>query len=502
MFNIIKSGIRVLAQNTKFTLQIVGPLIFTGEIHLGSKTSTILIVDDDRQIRRVLAETLKSWHYNPLEAGTISEAAEILQAEEPQAILLDIRLPDGSGLDFLEEIKKNQPDAIVIMITGNVDVKTMLVALRGGAHDFIGKPVRLEELRVTLKNALETRKLRREVRQNQIEKQSKFNFSQIIGESENIGKAKDLAEKVAASDVNAVLLQGETGTGKELFARAIHYASPRADAPYLAINCAALPGTLIESELFGYEKGAFTDAKARKEGLFEQASGGTIFLDEIGEVELGLQAKLLRVLEENTFRRVGGLKDILLDARIIAATNRKLKQKSKRGEFRLDLYYRLSVIEIEIPPLRERENDVLLLTAYYIEKANQKRRGAELKGLTKETEKIFKSWKWAGNVRELRNVIERAAIFEDGDFVTKNYLPSDMVDEPPLSASKSETFFALPAEGISLEEVEFDFVRQALEKTGGNISRAAQLLNVSRDQIRYRMKKIEEIKTMAKNSYG
>ena len=467
-----------------------------------SMQSKILIVDDERFIRQTLAGALRSWGYDSVEAASVAEAKEVFAEEEPGVVLLDIDLPDGSGIDVLNHIKEQSPETIAVMITGNVGVDNTIAALRGGAHDFIGKPVHLEELRVTLRNALETRSLRREVKQARQENARKFSFEQIIGESAPMRKAIELAQRVAASDVASILLQGDSGTGKDLFARAIHNASERANNLYLAINCAALPANLIESELFGYEKGAFTDAKARKEGLFEQASGGTIFLDEIGEVELGLQAKLLRVLEENTFRRVGGLKDILLDARIIAATNRKLKQKSKRGEFRLDLYYRLSVIEIEIPPLRERENDVLLLTAYYIEKANQKRRGAELKGLTKETEKIFKSWKWAGNVRELRNVIERAAIFEDGDFVTKNYLPSDMVDEPPLSASKSETFFALPAEGISLEEVEFDFVRQALEKTGGNISRAAQLLNVSRDQIRYRMKKIEEIKTMAKNSYG
>ena len=255
-----------------------------GEIHLNEKFPAILIVDDDPQIRRIMSATLKSWSYHPLEAGTLAEAAAVLQTENPPVILLDIQLPDGSGLDYLTEIKNEHPDAIVVVITGNADVKSTIAAMRGGAYDFIEKPVRLEELHVTLRNALETRTLRREVRQTRQERQREFSFAQIIGESDAIRTAKELAEKVAQSSVGAVLLQGETGTGKDLFARAIHHASERRNAPYLAINCAALPANLIESELFGYEKGAFTDAKQRKEGLFEQAHGGTIFLDEIGEL--------------------------------------------------------------------------------------------------------------------------------------------------------------------------------------------------------------------------
>ena len=458
--------------------------------YLSKKVPAILIVDDDQQIRRILSVTLKSWNYEPLEAGTIAEAENLLQTENPPVILLDIQLPDGSGLDYLAEIKKHHPDAVVVMITGNVDVKSTIAAMRGGAHDFIEKPLRLEELRVTLRNALETRDLRREVRHSRLERQQKFSFAQIIGESESLRRAKELAEKVAASTINAVLLQGETGTGKDLFARAIHYASERSDASYLAINCAALPANLIESELFGYEKGAFTDAKQRKEGLFEQAFGGTIFLDEIGELELSLQAKLLRVLEENTFRRVGGLKDIQLDARIIAASNKNLKVESERGAFRLDLYFRLSVIRIDIPPLRERGDDSLLLARYFIGKTNQNRRGQPIRGLTKETERIFRSYNWSGNVRELRNVIERASILEEGELITTKYLPSDMLGEDKYAAVNGKWLFRLPNEGISLEDAENDFVRQAMEKTDGNITRAARLLNISRDQMRYRLKKV------------
>src|ERR1041385_1120486 len=294
----------------------------------------ILIVDDDRFVRMALNEALRAWEYEVIEADSVKSAKTAFADEEPAIALLDIDLPDGSGIDVLNHIKEINPETIAIMITGNVDVGNTVAALRGGAHDFIGKPVRLEELRVTLRNALETKSLRHEVKQARIERSRGFSFSEIIGESEAMKRAIELARRVAESDVGSILLNGETGTGKDLFARATHFASARAKAPYLAINCAALPANLIESELFGYEKGAFTDAKSRKEGLFEQAHGGTIFLDEIGEMELSLQAKLLRVLEESNFRRVGGLKDIKLDARVIAASNRNLKQEAEAGNFR------------------------------------------------------------------------------------------------------------------------------------------------------------------------
>ena len=457
---------------------------------MNTKQNKILIVDDDSSIRLALTEALRSWNYESVTAPNLAEARKAFHDEEPTIVLLDIDLPDGSGIDFLNEIKSEQPDAVVVMITGNVDVKNTVAALRGGAHDFIGKPVRLEELRVTLQNALEIRHLRREVKQARRERSERFGFEQIIGESAAMKKAIELTKRVAQSDVAAILLQGETGTGKDLFARAIHHASERRDAPYLAINCAALPATLIESELFGYEKGAFTDAKARKEGLFEQAQGGTIFLDEIGELELGLQAKLLRVLEENTFRRVGGLRDLPLDVRVIAASNRDLKAESEAQRFRLDLYFRLSVIRVDIPPLRERGEDVILLANHYIEKTNHKRGEKKLRGLSPETAKIFLNYEWTGNVRELRNVIERASILEDGEFVTTEHLPFDLVSKNISAATSGETSeFILPAEGIPLEEVELQLARQAMERSGGNLTHAARLLHISRDQLRYRLKK-------------
>jgi transcriptional regulator with PAS, ATPase and Fis domain len=309
-----------------------------------------------------------------------------------------------------------------------------------------------------------------------------------------------LAQKVAASEVSSVLLQGESGTGKDLVAKAIHYESDRADAPFVAINCAALPANLVESELFGYEKGAFTDAKARKEGLFEQAEGGTLFLDEIGELEVSLQAKLLRVLEEGAFRRVGGLRDLPLDVRVIAASNRDLKAESGAGRFRSDLYYRLSVIQIDIPSLRERGDDVLLLAKHYINSLGSRMR-SRVHSLSVEVAEAFRRYEWPGNVRELRNVIERAMILEDSNSITTKYLPRNLtLDAGTRTASAGATqagssangaTIQLPPGGVSLDEIENTLVRQAMAQSGGNQTRAAELLGISRDQLRYRLKKIE-----------
>jgi len=387
------------------------------------------------------------------------------------------------------------------MITGNVQVDNTISALRGGAYDFISKPINLEELRVTLRNAIETRQLRREVAQVRKERAREFNFKQIVGESPAMKKMLSLAAKVAESEVSSVLLQGESGTGKDLVAKAIHYGSERAEGPFVAINCAALPATLIESELFGYEKGAFTDAKARKEGLFEQAEGGTLLLDEIGELELSLQAKLLRVLEEGAFRRVGGLKDIPLDVRVLAASNRDLKSESEAGRFRLDLYYRLSIIQIDIPPLRERGDDVLLLSQHYIDTIGARLKRNKVNGLSAATQEVFRKYNWPGNVRELRNVIERALILEDADKITTEYLPGGLLTPTNTPAiTETSTRFVLPEQGISLDEAELSFVRQAIQRSGGNQTRAAELLGISRDQLRYRLKKLEELQIAGADS--
>ena len=466
---------------------------------LKNTNEQILVVDDDQAIRWTLREALQSWGFAPIEASTAAEAVKQFQAELPAAVLLDIDLPDGSGLDVLREIKHEHPEAIAIMITGNVQIDNTISALRGGAYDFIAKPINLEELRVTLRNAIEARQLRREVEQVRKERAREFNFKQIVGESPTMKKMLALAAKVAESEVSSVLLQGESGTGKDLVAKAIHYGSQRAEKPFVAVNCAALPATLIESELFGYEKGAFTDAKARKEGLFEQAEGGTLLLDEIGELELSLQAKLLRVLEEGAFRRVGGLKDIPLDVRVLAASNRDLKTESEAGRFRLDLYYRLSIIQIDIPPLRERGYDVLLLSQHYIDSIGARLKRNKVTGLGREAEEVFRRYDWPGNVRELRNVIERALILEDGDKITPEYLPVGLLAPARLTQSSAadanievSSRFVLPEQGISLDEAELSFVKQAIQRSGGNQTRAAELLGISRDQLRYRLKKLEE----------
>jgi DNA-binding NtrC family response regulator len=469
----------------------------------------ILIVDDDSAVRWTLAQALRAGGYDPFEASTAADGLASFDAEQPALTLLDINLPDESGLSVLTKIKARNPEALVIMITTDVHVENTIAALRGQAYDFLGKPINLDELEVRIANALEAGRLRKEVNLIRKERTREFDFDQIIGGSKARAEMITLARKVAESEVSTVLLQGESGTGKDLLAKAIHYASRRAGAPFAPINCAAIPATLMESEFFGYEKGAFTDAKARKQGLLEQAEGGTIFLDEIGEMELNLQAKLLRVLEEGAFRRVGGLKDVPLDVRVIAASNRNLKADSEHGRFRLDLYYRLSIIRIEIPPLRERGDDVLILAEHFIERFKEQMR-KRIRGMTPEVTDFFRHYSWPGNVRELRNVIERVMILEDGDMITTAYLPSDLVAEATGKAQRDSDadqsqsqandvaaghLVSLPAGGIPLDKVEMSLVQQALQRSGGNQTRAAELLGISRGQLRYRLKKLEESAT-------
>lgn len=463
------------------------------------KRHKILVVDDDQLSRWTLAESLRGWGHEVTEAGTVAGAAEAYEADPPVAVLLDINLPDGSGLDVLSDIKRKSPETVVIMVTGRVLADEVIAALRGGAYDFVVKPINLDELEITVRNAIETARLREKVAEVHRERSRKFSFKQIVGNSHAIREVLSLAHKVAESEASSVLFQGESGTGKDLVAKAMHYGSYRTDAPFVAINCAALPATLIESELFGYEKGAFTDAKTRKEGLFEQAEGGTLFLDEIGELELGLQAKLLRVLEEGVFRRVGGLKDIRLNVRVVAASNRDLRSESEAGRFRPDLYYRLSVIQIDIPPLRTRGDDVVLLAEHLISVLNERLR-RHIRGLEPEVANVFRQYRWPGNVRELRNVIERAMILEDEDLITMKYLPPNLTGNDWV-AGRADTLLGVkvegeilhvPLENLSLKNVENSLIEWALQKSTGNKSQAARFLGISRDQLIYRLKTMND----------
>lgn len=454
----------------------------------------ILVIDDERMIRWVLRQALIEWNYMPVEASDVQSALRLFDAEQPALTLLDISLSDGSGLDMLRKIKLRQPDASVITLTENGLIENSIAAFRAGAYDVLTKPIDLGKLQIAVRNAFEAEKARRKSKLPPASSPAaKFSFEQIIGDSPKMKELILLARKVAASNVSSILLQGESGTGKDILAKAIHYSSERADKPFVGINCAAIPANLIESELFGYEKGSFTDAKNLKEGLFEQARGGTIFLDEIGEMELALQAKLLRVLEEGSFRRVGGLKDLPLNACVIAASNRNLREESETGKFRRDFYFRLSVIELDVPPLRERGDDVLLLAAHFIKTLERGRYQSEPRRLAPETVKAFLQYHWDGNVRELRNAIERSVILEEDEQITLKYLPPKLSrSDGSFAADHSERndfHVYLPPAGISLEVIENSLIEQALQRSLGNVTRAAKILGLSRDQLRYRLKK-------------
>jgi two-component system, NtrC family, response regulator AtoC len=456
----------------------------------------ILIVDNQQHVRRSLSTAVRNSGLIPIEAVNAITAVELFDLHQPFAVLININLPDGSGLDVLRRIKQLQAEAVVIVITDKAMVDETAAAQSAGAFEIISNPFNLKELQTLILKGLEARELRREVQQLHLEQINSFSFEQIIGESPAIKETIALGRKVAARDVSCVLLQGESGTGKDLFAKAIHFSSARAPKPFVAINCAAIPGNLLESELFGYEKGAFTDAKSLKEGLFEQAEGGTLFLNEISELEIGLQAKLLRVLEERTFRRVGGLRYLPLNVRVIAASNMNLRTESEAKRFRRDLYYRLSVIEINLPPLRSRETDVLLLAEHFIKALEKDLPHSRVKGISPEVEKVLLRYDWPGNVREFRNVIERALVLEEDEQITLKSMSDELLAYGSPNAShldgellKASRYVSLPADGISLDTVEMLLIQQALERSGGNATQAADLLHVTRDRIRYRLKK-------------
>ena len=446
--------------------------------------ATVLIVDDELLIRWSLASRLKDEGYRTLEAATAAEALS-QHREGVDLVLLDIGLPDASGLSVLRQIKEADPDTLVIMLTGDTGVQTAVEAMKAGAAHYANKPFDLDEVVLLVEKALETTQLRREVRTLRARQAQPYGPESIVGDSAPIVAVRTMLQKIGVSPASTVLLTGESGTGKDLAAKVIHYSSNRASKPFMNITCSALPETLLESELFGHERGAFTGADRQKRGLIESANGGTVFLDEIGEMIPLLQAKLLRFLEEKTFKRVGGSGDIKVDVRVIAATNRSLQDEVKKGHFREDLFYRLNVMAVPLPPLRDRRDDVPRLLQFYVNAFNLEFR-KKIRGVTPGAMKALQAYQWPGNVRELRNAVERAMLLTEGTELTEGHFAMLTATDAELS-----TGLGLPAGGINLEELEQSLVVQALERSGWNQTKAATLLGLNRDQIRYRIEKFK-----------
>src|SRR5271165_1925905 len=463
----------------------------------------ILIVDDERLVRWSLRQKCEEWGYHVVEAAAGDPGLRLAQHEAPDLVLLDVRLPDLNGIQVLEQLKKSPDAPAVIMITADPQLDDIKNALKLGAYDFIGKPLDFEELRVTIQNALEASRLRGEVQSLRGEVRRTAGYHEVVAASPKMAELMSFVQKVAASEATTILVQGESGTGKDLVAKTIHYESTRQNGPFVAINCSAIPETLMEAELFGHEKGAFTDAKQMKKGLFEVADGGTLFLDEIGELSPLLQAKLLRVLEDQVIRRVGGIKDMQVDVRVIAASNRDLEKAVREGLFRQDLYYRLAIIAIFIPPLRDRKEDILPLVEFFIDRYNRRFKKS-IRGITDETRRLILSHNWPGNVRELKNTIERGMILEDEPLLRPLYLPFSVGEsggrtlfERTSSADGGQALpngrtlprLYIPEGGTSLEEVEHAMVELAMRQANGNQTHAAKLLDISRDALRYKLKK-------------
>ena len=467
----------------------------------------VLIVDDEKLVRWSLRQKCEEWGYHVLEADNGSAALRVAHNESPDLVLLDVRLPDSSGIDLLEQMKKSGDARAVIMITADPQLEDVKTALKLGAYDFVGKPLDFDELAVAVKNALETTRLRSEVESLRGEMRRRTGYHDVVGVSQKMSELLGFVYKVAASEATTILVQGESGTGKDLIAKAIHYQSRRQEKPFVAINCSAIPETLMEAELFGHERGAFTDAKAMKKGLFEMADGGTLFLDEIGELSPLLQAKLLRVLEDQVIRRVGGVRDMQVDVRVIAASNRDLERAVRESQFRQDLYYRLAIISIFLPPLRERKEDILPLVEFFISRYNRKFR-KNVAGITDETRKLMLKYDWPGNVRELKNAVERAMILEEANQLKPDYLPFAVAKQhsaltafesssghngssigKELPNGRSLPKLDIPEGGTSLEEVERELVEIAMAQASGNQTHAARLLDISRDALRYKLKK-------------
>ena len=452
---------------------------------------TVLVVDDDPMIRSYLDTLLSEDGYEVLSAATGGDGLALVETQPVDVVILDLMLPDTDGLSVLEKARELEPGVPVILLTAHGAVSSAVKAMKLGAYDYITKPFDNSKLKLTVRRALDELNMRREI-QRLRQRPGLGSYQWIVGSSERMRNIERVVEKVATSNAT-ILIQGESGTGKEVVAHAIQQRGPRADRPFVVINCAAIPEGLLESEMFGYEAGAFTGARRRKKGLLEMADTGTLFLDEITEMKPGVQAKILRVLETKTLRRIGGTTDIKVDVRFIAASNRDLQAAVREGMLREDLYYRLGVVEIHLPPLRERLEDLELFISAFVGEFNQSM-GKDVRGVSGEALECLRRYRWPGNIRELRNVIERAMVLCDDRLIQPAHLPPDLVcASPGAVVPRGSSLMELPAEGVDLvalvSELEQRLIRQALARTGGNQSEAAQLLAMSRDQLRYRIEK-------------
>lgn len=441
----------------------------------------MLIVEDDEGLRPSLERSFLRRGHKVQSATSVSEAVARLRTQNIDLILLDLQLPDGSGLEVLRAASNLDGEITVIMMTAFPEVKTAVQAMKDGAHDFVVKPFELEELHLAVERAVEARELRRKVRRLEHERSNRAEIAEILGDSSAIEGLRAQIRQVAPSNA-PVLVVGETGTGKELVADSVHRLSARGEGPLVKVNCSAFSEQLLESELFGHEKGAFTDAKEARAGLFELAEGGTLFLDEISEMKPGLQAKLLRGVEGQPFRRVGGRREIRTNVRIVAATNRDLQDRIRSGDFREDLYFRLKVFQIDVPPLRTRGNDVVVLAKFFLQRSATALRKGTLR-LSAAAEEILLAYPWPGNVRELRNIMERGAILcEDGD-VGIEKLPGELQASSFIRRHNASSAGSMP----SLAEIERKYVTHVLEGMGGNLSEAARVLGVARNTLKAKL---------------
>jgi DNA-binding NtrC family response regulator len=447
-------------------------------------SGSILVVDDEKGQREILTAILKREGYRIADVAGGREALQRLNEEEFDLVLTDLKMQGMSGMELLENVLAENPNQCIVIMTAHGTIDSAVDAMRKGAFDYLEKPLDRQELLLTLERAFERIMLLRENRALHKRLDESQGIPSIIGEHAKIKEVFRIVNRIAPTG-STVLIYGESGTGKELVARAIHDKSLRKEMSFFAINCAAIPDTLMESELFGHEKGSFTGAGNREIGLFEAADKGTIFLDEIGEMSVAMQAKLLRAIQEKEIRRVGGKANISIDVRLISATNRDLEAEIRKGNFRDDLYYRLNVIRLNLPPLRERGSDVATLADFFINKYSLAT-GIQLKGIAKPALKILMRYSWPGNVRQLESVIERGVLMAEGDYIQPEDLPAEVHDENP---NGGHIPFELPPEGISIEELEREIIIKAMDRTGWVIAKAAPLLGMSYKTLQYRLEK-------------